>query len=84
MEYVITDGNGYLDYDGCFGDIRGAIAFDLYQAIAVCGATGWDYMEESDMLIDEIEDWSLSHDWDEDEIIEQMEAFLASDIEPLK
>lgn len=43
MEYVITDGNGYLDYDGCFGDIGEAITFDSLQAAAICGATNWDY-----------------------------------------
>lgn len=43
MEYVITDGNGYLDYDGCFGELGEAITFDCLQAVAICGATNWDY-----------------------------------------
>jgi hypothetical protein len=95
MDYVIYNEEGFLNGDGEFGPRENAIEFDLFQALAISNATGWDYMGESDMLIDEteqedkdvmdeIDDWSLSHDWDnEDELIDQMEAFLAADIEAL-
>jgi hypothetical protein len=46
MKYVITDGTGYLDYDGSFGEIGEAITFDHFQALAICNATGWDFEEE--------------------------------------
>lgn len=44
-----------------------------------------DETEQEDKdVMDEIEDWSLAHDWDdEDELVEQMEAFLAADLEAL-
>ncbi len=45
MDYVIYNDEGYLDYEGCFGDMSEAITFTLYQASAVCNATDWDYEE---------------------------------------
>lgn len=40
--------------------------------------------DEDKAMMDELEDSSLSQDWDnEDEIMEQMEAFLAADLEAL-
>lgn len=89
MDYVIYNDKGFLDGEGEFGPRDEAIPFTHYQALAISYATGWDYIEESDMLIDEteqedkdmldeIDDWSLSYDWDE-----LMEDFLAADIEAL-
>lgn len=45
MDYLIYTDDGYLDCDGSFGDIRDAITFDYYQALAICNATGWEFEE---------------------------------------
>ena len=45
MDFVIYNDDGYLDYNGCFGDIGEAITFDHFQAIAISNATGLDYEE---------------------------------------
>jgi hypothetical protein len=94
MDYVIYNEEGFLNGEGEFGPREEAIPFAHYQALAIYNATGWDYMEESYMLIDETEqeekdmideqeDWLLSQDWDDNEIMDQMEAFLAADLEAL-
>ena len=44
MEYVICNDDGYLDYDGSFGEVGEAITFDHFQAIAISNATGLDYI----------------------------------------
>ena len=37
--------------------------------------------EEDKAMLDELDDWSLAHDWDDED--ELMEAFLAADLEAL-
>lgn len=53
MEFVICNDDGYLDFNGCFGDIDEAIIFNHFQVIAINNATGLDYVEYEEAIKDD-------------------------------